>query len=149
MVLMLGQIRVIFAMCRDGLLPRELARTGSHGTPIRITLIVGFLVAVAASLTPIEGLEEIVNVGTLFAFVLVSAGVIVLRRSRPDLPRSFRTPGVPWLPIVAIVACGWLMLNLAVRTWLFALSWMVVGVIVYFAYSRRHSVLGLRVAVEQ
>lgn len=149
MVLMLGQIRVIFAMCRDGLLPRELARTGSHGTPIRITLIVGFLVAVAASLTPIEGLEEIVNVGTLFAFVLVSAGVIVLRRSRPDLPRSFRTPGVPWLPIVAIVACGWLMLNLAVRTWLFALSWMVIGVIVYFAYSRKHSVLGLRVDVEQ
>lgn len=88
MVLMLGQIRVIFAMCRDGLLPRELARTGSHGTPIRITLIVGFLVAVAASLTPIEGLEEIVNVGTLFAFVLVSAGVIVLRRSRPDLPAA-------------------------------------------------------------
>ncbi|CQA12541.1 Putative amino acid permease [Mycobacteroides abscessus] len=81
--------------------------------------------------------------------MLVSAGVIVLRRSRPDLPRSFRTPGVPWLPIVAIVACGWLMLNLAVRTWLFALSWMVIGVIVYFAYSRKHSVLGLRVAVEQ
>ncbi len=149
MVLMLGQIRVIFAMCRDGLLPRELARTGSHGTPIRITLIVGFLVAIAASLTPIEGLEEIVNVGTLFAFVLVSAGVIVLRRSRPDLPRSFRTPGVPWLPVVAILACGWLMLNLAVRTWMFALAWMVIGVIVYFAYSRRHSVLGLRVAVEK
>ncbi|CPW70719.1 Putative alkane-1-monooxygenase AlkB (fatty acid omega-hydroxylase) [Mycobacteroides abscessus] len=78
-----------------------------------------------------------------------NAGVIVLRRSRPDLPRSFRTPGVPWLPIVAIVACGWLMLNLAVRTWLFALSWMVIGVIVYFAYSRKHSVLGLRVDVEQ
>ncbi|ORA58745.1 APC family permease [Mycobacteroides franklinii] len=149
MVLMLGQIRVIFAMCRDGLLPRELARTGSHGTPIRITLIVGFLVAMAASLTPIEGLEEIVNVGTLFAFVLVSAGVVVLRRSRPDLPRSFRTPGVPWLPIVAIVACGWLMLNLAVRTWMFALGWMAVGVIVYFVYSRRHSVLGQRVAVEK
>ncbi|OHU22259.1 amino acid permease [Mycobacteroides franklinii] len=149
MVLMLGQIRVIFAMCRDGLLPRELARTGSHGTPIRITLIVGFLVAIAASLTPIEGLEEIVNVGTLFAFVLVSAGVVVLRRSRPDLPRSFRTPGVPWLPVVAIVACGWLMLNLAVRTWMFALGWMAVGVIVYFVYSRRHSVLGQRVAVEK
>lgn len=148
MVLMLGQVRVMFAMCRDGLLPKTLARTSDRGTPVRITVLVGVLVALAASVFPIEGLEEVVNVGTLFAFVLVSAGVIVLRRSRPDLPRSFRTPGVPWLPIVSMLACGWLMLNLAVRTWVIALSWMAVGVVVYFAYSRQRSVLGTRLAME-
>lgn len=146
MVLMLGQIRVVFAMCRDGLLPRRLAVTGARGTPVRITLIVGTLVAIAASLTPVEGLEEVVNVGTLLAFVLVSAGVIVLRRTRPDLPRAFRAPGVPVLPAVAILACGWLILNLAVRTLVFAGAWMGVGVLVYFAYSRRHSVLGARMS---
>ncbi|MUM16469.1 amino acid permease [Mycobacterium sp. CBMA271] len=149
MVLMLGQIRVIFAMCRDGLLPRQLAKTGERGTPARITLLVGALVAIAAAFFPIGRLEEVVNAGTLFAFILVSAGVIVLRRSRPDLPRAFKAPGVPWLPVLAILACGWLMLNLAVLTWVVALSWIAVGVVVYFAYSRQHSVLGQRVAVEQ
>ena len=111
-VLVLGQTRVLFAMCRDGLLPRPLAKTGPHGTPVRITVLVGVLVAIAASVFPIGKLEEMVNIGTLFAFVLVSAGVIVLRRTRPDLQRGFRAPWVPLLPIAAIVACVWLMLNL-------------------------------------
>jgi APA family basic amino acid/polyamine antiporter len=106
----LGPTRVLFAMCRDGL--RPLARTGPHGTPVRITVLVGVLVAITASVFPIGKLEEMVNIGTLFAFVLVSAGVIVLRRTRPDLERGFRAPGVPLLPVAAIVACGWLMLNL-------------------------------------
>ncbi|OBJ17651.1 amino acid permease, partial [Mycobacterium colombiense] len=88
MVLMLGQCRVLFAMARDGLLPRSLAKTGSHGTPVRITVLVALVVAVTASVFPITKLEEMVNVGTLFAFVLVSAGVIVLRRTRPDLERG-------------------------------------------------------------
>ncbi|MDT0382801.1 amino acid permease, partial [Streptomyces sp. DSM 42041] len=109
-VLMLGQTRVLFARSRDGLLPRRLAVSGSHGTPVRITLIVGVLVAIAASVFPMGRLEEMVNIGTLFAFVLVSAGVIVLRRTRPDLPRGFRVPWVPVLPIAAILACLWLML---------------------------------------
>ena len=94
-VLVLGQTRVLFAMCRDGLLPRPLARTGPHGTPVRITVLVGVLVAITASVFPIGKLEEMVNIGTLFAFVLVSAGVIVLRRTRPDLERGFRAPWVP------------------------------------------------------
>src|SRR5581483_7682374 len=98
MVLMLGQTRVLFAMSRDGLLPRSLARTGPRGTPVRITVLVGVLIAVAASVFPIGKLEEMVNVGTLFAFVLVSAGVVVLRRARPDLRRDFRAPWVPALP---------------------------------------------------
>ncbi|MDT5091178.1 MAG: basic amino acid/polyamine antiporter, family [Mycobacterium sp.] len=144
MVLMLGQTRVLFAMSRDGLLPRSLAKTGSHGTPVRLTVLVGVLIAVAASVFPIGKLEEMVNVGTLFAFVLVSAGVIILRRTRPDLKRSFRTPWVPVLPIAAILACLWLMLNLTALTWIRFVVWMAVGVVVYFAYSRRHSVMALR-----
>ncbi|MGW4097515.1 MULTISPECIES: amino acid permease [unclassified Mycobacterium] len=143
-VLMLGQTRVLFAMSRDGLLPRKLAVTGSHGTPVRITVIVGVLVAIAASVFPMGRLEEMVNIGTLFAFVLVSAGVIVLRRTRPDLPRGFRVPWVPVLPIAAILACLWLMLNLTGLTWIRFLLWMVIGVVVYFAYGRRHSVLASR-----
>jgi APA family basic amino acid/polyamine antiporter len=144
MVLMLGQVRIIYAMSRDGLMPRSLAKTGEHGTPKRATLIVGGLVALAATFFPADKLEEMVNVGTLFAFVLVSAGVLILRRTRPDLPRAFKVPLVPLIPILAILACLWLMLNLTVLTWLRFVVWMVIGVVLYFAYSRRHSLLGKR-----
>ena len=146
MVLILGQIRVLFAMSRDRLLPHQLAQTGEHGTPVRLTVIVGCVVAVAAALFPITKLEEMVNVGTLFAFVLVSAGVIILRRTRPDLHRAFRVPLVPWLPIAAIVACLWLMLNLTALTWIRFLVWMAIGMAVYFLYGRRHSALAQRAA---
>ncbi|GLZ38481.1 amino acid permease [Actinokineospora sp. NBRC 105648] len=144
MVLMLGQIRIIYAMSRDGLLPRGLARTGGKGTPARATITVAALVAVAATFFEADKLEEMVNVGTLFAFILVSAGVIILRRTRPDLKRVFRVKWVPLIPILAIVACVWLMLNLTVLTWLRFVVWMVLGVVVYFAYSRRHSLVGKR-----
>jgi APA family basic amino acid/polyamine antiporter len=146
MVLMLGQVRVLFAMSRDRLLPRRLAKTGERGTPVRLTVLVGVIVAVAASVFPMSKLEEMVNVGTLFAFVLVSAGVIVLRRTRPDLRRSFRTPWVPWLPGAAIIACAWLMLNLTALTWIRFLVWMAVGLVVYLLYGVRHSAVGRREA---
>ncbi|WP_018682340.1 amino acid permease [Actinokineospora enzanensis] len=144
MVLMLGQVRIVYAMSRDGLLPRGLANTGSRGTPVRGTLAVAVLVGIAATFFEAGKLEEMVNVGTLFAFVLVSAGVIVLRRTRPDLKRAFRVRWVPLIPILAIIACVWLMLNLTVLTWLRFIVWMVVGVVVYFAYSRGHSLVGKR-----
>ena len=144
MVLMLGQIRVLFAMSRDGLLPTSLAKTGRTGTPLRATLVVGALVAAAATFFPASELEEMVNIGTLFAFVLVSVGVVVLRRTRPDLPRAFRTPLVPLVPILSVLACLWLMLNLTVETWLRFLIWMVLGLVVYAAYGRTHSRLGQR-----
>ncbi|KAA0104714.1 amino acid permease [Mycolicibacterium sp. P1-5] len=146
MVLILGLSRVLFAMARDGLLPRELAKTGNRGTPVRITVLVGALTAVAATVFPIDKLEEMVNVGTLFAFILVSAGVIILRRTRPDLDRGFRAPLVPALPILSIAACGWLMLNLTGLTWIRFLVWMVIGVGFYLLYGRRHSVLAQREA---
>jgi APA family basic amino acid/polyamine antiporter len=139
LVLLLGQTRVLFAMCRDGLMPRRLAHTGSRGTPTRITLLVGVVVAIAATFFPASSLEEMVNIGTLFAFVLVSIGVMVLRRTRPDLPRAFRTPLVPLIPILAVLACAWLMLNLSVETWLRFVVWMAIGFVVYYAYGRGHS----------
>ncbi|OLF19084.1 amino acid permease [Actinophytocola xanthii] len=142
MVLMLGQVRVLFAMSRDGLLPRGLSRTSERGTPVRATVLVGGLVAAAATFFPAAKLEEMVNVGTLFAFVLVSAGVMVLRRTHPDLPRSFRVPALPVVGVAAILACLWLMLNLTILTWVRFFVWMALGVVVYFAYSRRHSLLG-------
>ena len=144
MVLILGQSRVVFAMSRDGLLPRWLAKTGVHGTPTRVTALVAILIAVAASVFPMDKLEEMVNVGTLFAFILVSAGVMVLRRTRPDLPRGFRAPWVPLLPIASITACLWLMLNLTGLTWVRFGIWMAVGVVLYLGYGRRHSVQGRR-----
>ncbi|MFQ6392225.1 amino acid permease [Nocardia sp. KC 131] len=141
MVMFLGQTRVLFAMSRDGLLPRRLAHTGKHGTPVRLTVIVGVICALLAGFIDFGTLEEMVNIGTLFAFVLVSIGVVILRRTRPDLPRGFRVPLVPLIPILGVLACAWLMLNLSVETWLRFLVWMALGLVIYAAYGRRHSVL--------
>ncbi|MCX5044539.1 amino acid permease [Aldersonia sp. NBC_00410] len=146
MVLLLGQTRVLFAMSRDGLMPHGLSHTGKHGTPVRITLLVGVVCAVLAALVPIGELEEMVNIGTLFAFVLVSIGVILLRRNRPDLERGFRVPAVPLVPILSVLACFWLMINLSILTWGRFVLWMAIGLIFYFAYSRSHSILGRREA---
>ncbi|MFI7491939.1 amino acid permease [Micromonospora echinaurantiaca] len=140
MILMLGQSRVAFAMSRDGLLPRWLSRVHPrYGTPHRITIIIGLLVAALAGFIPLEELAELVNIGTLFAFVLVAAAVILLRRRRPDLPRGFRVPWGPVIPTLAIVACVVLMAFLTVETWLRFLAWMAIGFVVYFLYGRRHS----------
>jgi APA family basic amino acid/polyamine antiporter len=140
MILMLGQSRVLFAMSRDRLLPPALARVHpTYGTPYRITIITGIAVAVLAAVVPLTELAELVNIGTLFAFVLVSIGVIVLRRTRPDLERSFRVPLMPVLPAVSAIACLLLMLNLPGNTWVRFLVWMAIGVGMYFAYGHRHS----------
>lgn len=144
MVMLLGQTRVGFAMSRDGLFPRGLAKTGSRGTPVRITVLVGFVSAFLAGFLPMGELEEMVNIGTLFAFVLVCIGVIVLRKTRPDLTRGFRVPLVPLVPVLAVAACLWLMINLSALTWIRFLIWMALGVVVYLVYGMRHSVLGMR-----
>jgi APA family basic amino acid/polyamine antiporter len=143
MILMLGQSRVAFAMSRDGLLPRWLSMVHPRfGTPYRITIIVGVVVAALAGFIPLEELAELVNIGTLFAFVLVSVAVIVLRRTRPELPRAFRTPMVPFLPALAVLSCIALMMFLTVNTWLRFLIWMAIGFVVYFLYSKQHSRVG-------
>jgi APA family basic amino acid/polyamine antiporter len=144
LVLMLGQARVLFAMSRDGLLPPALSAVHPRfGTPWVITAITATAVALLAGFVPLSKLSELVSIGTLFAFVIVSVGVVVLRRTRPDLPRAFRAPWVPALPIASVLACGWLMLNLPVDTWLRFVIWMAAGFAVYFGYGRRHSRLGI------
>jgi basic amino acid/polyamine antiporter, APA family len=140
LILMMGQSRVLFAMSRDRLLPGWLSTIHPrYGTPWVISLITGVVVAIIATFVPLSTLADMVNIGTLFAFVLVSIGVIVLRRTRPDLPRAFRTPAVPLIPILAVIACVFLMLNLGTLTWWRFLVWMALGFAVYFLYGYRHS----------
>ena len=140
MILMLGQTRVGFAMSRDGLLPTGLARVHPRfGTPGRITLITGVAVAAISGFVELSTLADLVSIGTLFAFVLVSAGVLVLRRTRPDLPRGFRTPAAPVVSVLAVLACVYLMLNLIGETWVRFVVWLLIGFVIYFAYGRRHS----------
>ncbi len=140
MTLMIGAVRVLFAMSRDGLLPTAFAHTNPKtGTPVRISLTIGATVAVIAGFTPIGKLEEMVNIGTLTAFLLVSLAIPVLRRTRPDLERPFRVPLSPWLPILAALVCFYLMLNLSIETWLRFVVWMILGFAIYFAYGHRHS----------
>jgi len=140
MILMLGQSRVFFAMSRDRLLPPAFSKVNQRfGTPVRTTVITGVVVALLSALVPLTELAELVNIGTLFAFILVAIGVLVLRRTRPDLPRAFRCPGVPVVPILAVLASAYLMLNLPSLTWLRFGIWMVIGLIVYFSYSASRS----------
>ncbi|WHM35947.1 amino acid permease [Streptomyces sp. BPTC-684] len=140
MILLLGQTRVFFAMSRDGLLPRFFSRVHpKYRTPHRPTILLGGLIAVLAGFTSLSELAELVNIGTLFAFVIVAVSVVILRRTRPDLHRAFRTPLVPWVPILSVAASLWLMLNLPAETWLRFGIWMAIGFVVYFLYGRSHS----------
>jgi APA family basic amino acid/polyamine antiporter len=140
LVIMYGQTRIFFAMCRDGLLPRRLAKVSPRfGTPARITIGFGILIAILAALVPLNVIVELTNIGTLFAFILVNIGVIVLRRTRPDLERPFKVPLVPVIPIIGVLLCGYLIVQLPIETKLRFVVWLVVGLIIYFAYSRSHS----------
>jgi basic amino acid/polyamine antiporter, APA family len=140
LVIMYGQTRIFFAMCRDGLLPQRLAKVSPRfGTPARITVGFGVLIAILAALVPLDVIIELTNIGTLFAFVLVNIGVIVLRRTKPDMERPFRVPLSPVVPVIGILLCGYLIYQLPGETKLRFVVWLVIGLVVYFAYSRRHS----------
>lgn len=143
LILMLGQTRVAFAMARDGLLPSWLAKVHpTYRTPYRLTAITGLGVAALSGFVDFATLGHLVSIGTLFAFVLVSLGVVVLRRTRPDVHRSFRTPAVYVVAGGSVLLCLYLMLNLVGETWIRFGVWMALGVVVYFAYGRGHSRLG-------
>jgi APA family basic amino acid/polyamine antiporter len=140
LVIMYGQTRIFFAMCRDGLLPQRLAKVNQrYGTPARLTIGLGILIAILAALVPLSEIVKLVNIGTLFAFVLVNIGVIILRRTRPDMPRPYRVPWSPLLPILGVVFAVYLMTDLPVDTWIRFVVWLALGVIIYFTYGYRHS----------
>ena len=139
---MLGVTRVWFSMSRDGLLPKWFAKTHPvRRVPTRVTWIAGVASAVIAGFLPIGAAAELTNIGILLAFVVVCVAVIVLRYKQPDLPRTFRTPGMPVVPIIGVVFSLWLITFLQPVTWLRFAVWFVLGLLVYFGYSRRHSLL--------
>ena len=140
LVFQLGQARVWFAMSRDGLLPRAFSRVHPRfRTPHISTWVAGFFVAIPAGIFDIGTLADLSNIGTLFAFMLVSMGVLVLRRTQPERKRSFRVPLSPFIPIAATVSCLILMASLPLETWLRFLVWLVIGLCIYILYSRKHS----------
>ena len=140
LVLLYGQSRIFFTMSSDGLMPAVFSRVHpTLRTPYLSQLLIGMIVACVAALTPIEVLGEMVSIGTLFAFVLVCVAVIYLRRSDADVPRPFRVPNAPWVPILGILFCLSLMLGLPPITWLRLVVWLVIGLVIYFAYGRRRS----------
>ncbi len=142
LVFQLGQPRIFYSMARDGLLPKAFSRVHPRfRTPYITTIITGVLVAAFAAFANIEEMVDLTNIGTLFAFALVSAGVVVLRRTHPEAHRPFRVPLVPWLPIVAVGSCLFLAAGLPRITWIRFGVWLVVGLVIYLLYGRRHSAL--------
>lgn len=142
--------RIGYAMGRDGLIPQSVAQVSPRtGTPVRFTVIVVLVCAALGGFVPIQKLSEMVSIGALFAFLLVSLAVPVLRRTRPDLKRPFKVPFSPVVPIVSGLACVALMTNLAIATWLRFLVWFALGLAVYLLYGRRHSVLAREGAAEE
>ena len=142
LVMAYGQTRILYAMSRDGLLPAKLSTVHpKYGTPFFATWLVGIIFGLIAAVVPLGVLAELVNIGTLAAFSLVSVAVIILRKTRPDLPRAFRCPAVPVIPALAIIFCLVLMSFLSAHTWIAFIAWLALGLVIYFAYARHHSKL--------
>jgi APA family basic amino acid/polyamine antiporter len=148
LVMLLGQPRIFFSMAMDGLFPQVATKIHPRfGTPYVTTIITGIICAVAGGMLPIDVLAELTSIGTLFAFVLVCIGVMILRRSRPDLPRAFRVPGGPYLvPILGVLTSGGLMYSATTHTIIRLFAWLAIGMIFYYFYGRRHSKLRLAAA---
>jgi APA family basic amino acid/polyamine antiporter len=140
LTLLYGQSRILFAMSRDGLMPKRVAHVHpTRRTPVFIISVCGLVFAVLAAFVPLKDIVELVNIGTLFAFIVVNAGVIILRRTRPDMERGYRVPLVPWFPLIGIALCIYLMTELPGITWLRFFIWMAIGLLIYFFYGRSHS----------
>ena len=142
LVFQYGQARVWFAMSRDGLLPPVFSKVHPvHRTPHISTWVAGLAVGIPAGVWDIGTFADLSNIGTLFAFAIVSAGVIVLRRKQPDRPRAFKVPLCPWLPGISILCCAVLMISLPLETWLRFFAWLAIGLVIYFLFGRKHSEL--------
>jgi APA family basic amino acid/polyamine antiporter len=142
LVMLLSQPRIFFAMSRDRLLPPGVSVVHpKYGTPYITTIITGVIVAIVAGFTQIQTVGEMTSIGTLFAFVVVCAAVLILRKTRPDAKRNFRVPFGPLLPTLGIISCFWLMLSLPVLTWVRFLVWLDLGLIIYWVYGRVNSTL--------
>ncbi|GAB3376420.1 amino acid transporter [Massilia agri] len=142
LVMAYGQTRILFAMSRDGLLPAKLSEVHpKYGTPYFATWMVGIVFGLIAAVVPLDVLAELVNIGTLAAFSLVSVAVIILRKKRPELHRAFRCPGVPVIPALAVIFCLALMSFLSWHTWVAFIIWLAIGLVVYFMYARQRSLL--------
>jgi amino acid transporter len=150
LVTLYGQTRILFTMGRDGLLPSTFAKVNARTrAPVQNTVIVAFAVAMLAALVPLNRLAEIVSIGTLTAFIVVSAGVIVLRVQKPDLPRGFKVPGYPVTPVLSVAACAYILYSLHWYTWVAFSGWLAVALIFYLVWGRRHSALNGAVALDK
>jgi len=140
LVLLYGQSRIFFSMARDGLLPTMFSHVHPRfRTPYLSSLLIGIVVALIAGLTPIDVVAELTNIGTLAAFVLVSAAILIMRRTQPDRPRGFRVPWVPVLPILSMLGSLLLIVSLPLVTIIRFIIWLAIGLLIYFLYSRHHS----------
>jgi len=141
LVMLLGQTRVLYSMANDGLLPRKFFADihPKWRTPWKNTILVGLLAAIVGSLTPIDDIGKMVNIGTLLAFVIVCIAVMVLRKTNPAQPRPFRTPWVPVVPLLGILFNGYMMYKLGWINWARLIIWLIIGLVVYFTYGQKHS----------
>jgi len=145
LVMLLGQSRVFYSMSRDGLLPQSFSTLHpKYKTPYKANLFILILVGLFAAFIPGDIVGDMTSIGTLFAFMLVCVAVIVLRKTDPDLPRQFKTPLVPFVPILGIIVCGAMIFGLGWTNWARLIGWLVVGFIIYFGYSKNHSVLRIQ-----
>jgi APA family basic amino acid/polyamine antiporter len=142
LVMLYGQTRLFYAISRDGLLPKVFSKVNEKTqTPMVNTWVIALMVAFFAGVIPLGKLAELTNIGTLFAFIVVSLGVLVLRKTQPNIKRAFKVPFVPVIPILAILFCGYLALQLPATTWTTFAIWIAIGLVVYFLYGRRNSKL--------
>jgi APA family basic amino acid/polyamine antiporter len=146
LVMLLGQTRVLYSMANDGLLPRKFFADvhPKFRTPWKNTMLVGLLAAIVGAVTPIGDIGRMVNIGTLLAFVIVCIAVLVLRRTNPAQARPFRTPWVPFVPVMGILFNGYMMYQLGWVNWARLIIWLAIGMVIYFTYSKNHSKLQQR-----